>query len=476
MEIKFLIKHLSPKPKTNRAMPNCIQFKNHLVFVIIFTLISQISFAQNPNGLKDLILLAEKNYPSIAAKKAQSLGAQKDIAIQKNTILPSVDAAYQTDYATYNNITGMTFPQYIIPISGPPSTKNNFSGVFGSAASILMNWQPVTFGQRPAQINVAQQNYQLSLADESNTIYQLQLNVIAVYLNIVLADELLKVYQQNIIRTQTQLRQIRSMVVSGLKPGTDTSLYKSELSKATIDLYNLQQYRAQQQNLLGMVTGNANLAVAADSSFVQHIPGINLQDSIMVHPLILSGEQLVKVQEANKLAIKKSLMPKLSIWSTIYGRGSGIRYDGEVKSAAGLGFSRFNYGVGMQLSVPILKYVDVRLQLQKQDALIKSYQSQLQQTQLQLLHDSLDAQLVMANSIKVMKETAVQTSAANAAYRSMLSRYNAGLANFTELIQTQYALQKAETDAKQAVLNIWEALLKKASAEGDVNVFLKEVK
>ena len=38
-----------------------------------------------------------------------------------------------------------------------------------------MNWQPVTFGQRPAQRNVAQQNYQLSLADESNTVYQLQL-------------------------------------------------------------------------------------------------------------------------------------------------------------------------------------------------------------------------------------------------------------------------------------------------------------
>lgn len=423
-----------------------------------------------------MLSLAEKNYPSIAAKKAQSLAAQKDIAIQKNTFLPSVDVAYQTDYATYNNITGMAFPQYIIPISGPPSTKNNFSGVFGSAASVLMNWQPVTFGQRPAQIDVAKQNYQLSLADESNTVYQLQLNIIAVYLNIVLADELLKVYQQNIIRTQAQLRQIRSLVVSGLKPGTDTSLYQAELSKATIDLYNLQQYRAQQQNQLGMLTGNSNLVVAADSSFVQHIPGINLQDSIIVHPLVLYGQQLVKVQEANKTAIKKSLMPKLSIWSTLYGRGSGIKYDGEVKSGAGLGFSRFNYGVGLQLSVPILKYIDVRLQLQKQDALIKSYHSQLEQTQLQLSHDSLDAQLVMSNSIKVMKETAVQTRSANAAYRSMESRYNAGLANFTELIQTQYALLKAETDAKQAILNIWEALLKKASAEGDINVFLKEVK
>lgn len=457
-------------------MSDYIRYKNYLFFAITFTFISQISYAQNLNGLKDLISLAEKNYPSIAAKKARSLATQKDIAIEKNTFLPSVDAAYQTDYATYNNITGMAFPQYLVPISGPPSTKNNFSGVFGSAASVLLNWQPITFGQRPAQINVAQQNYQLSVADESNTIYQLQLNVIAVYLNLVLSDELLKVYQENIVRTQIQLRQIRSLVISGLKPGTDTALYQAELSKATIGLYNLQQYRAEQQNQLGLLTGNTNLTVAADSSFAQQIPGINLPESIMVHPLVVFGEQLVKVQEANKSAIKKSLMPALIVWSTFYGRGSGIRYDGEVTSADGLGFSRYNYGVGLQLSVPILKYVGVRLQLQKQDALIKSYQSQLEQTQLQLLHDSLDAQLAMTNSIKVMKETAVQTNAANAAYRSMLSRYNAGLANFTELIQTQYTLLKAETDAKQAIINIWKALLQKAAAEGNVNVFLKEVK
>lgn len=68
-------------------------------------------------------MLAEKNYPSIAAKKAQTQAAPKEIEIQKNTIIPTLDAAYQADYATYNNITGMAFPQYIIPISRPPSTK-----------------------------------------------------------------------------------------------------------------------------------------------------------------------------------------------------------------------------------------------------------------------------------------------------------------------------------------------------------------
>lgn len=109
-----------------------------------------------------------------------------------------------------------------------------------------------------------------------------------------LSDELLKVYKENINRIQTQLKQIRSLVVSGIRPGTDTSLFQAELSKATIDLYNIQLYREQQQNQLVQLSGSPNVMVAADSSFVQHIPAVNLQDSILIHPLIQYGQQLVQ--------------------------------------------------------------------------------------------------------------------------------------------------------------------------------------
>jgi len=452
------------------------QFQLKLLQFIIATLVcTQCILSQTGSTLKELLEQAEKSYPSIAAKKAQTKAAEKEIQIQKNTIVPSLDAAYQADYATYNNITGMAYPQYLIPISGPPVTDNKYNGVFGSAASLLLNWQPLTFGLRNAQVNIAQQNYKLSIADESNTIFQLKLNVIAVYLNITMADELLKVYDENIARIQTQLKQISSLVVSGIKPGTDTSLFQAELSKATIDLYNIQRYHEQQQNELATLTGNTQLIIQTDSFFVQHVPSLQLQDTIVIHPLIQYNEQLIQLQQANKTAIKKSILPKLNIWSTTYARGSGISYDGTVKSIDGLGFSRYNYGAGVQLSVPILKYTDVKLQTQKQDALIKSYQSQLQQTQLQLSRDSLNAEQAINSSIKVVKETPVQLSAANAAYRSMLSRYNAGLASFADLIQAQYALIKAETDVKQSYLNVWKALLQKTAAKGDVNIFLSEL-
>lgn len=454
-------------------------FKYILTFsmVVLSTpLLAQSNGATTSLSLKEILHLAENNYPSIAVKKAQSLAASKNIAIQKNSLVPAFDAAYQVDYATYNNITGMAFPQYLVPISGPPSTKNNYSGVLGSAASLLLNWQPLTFGQRASQITVAKENYKLSLADESNTLFQLKLNIISVYLSITYSEELLKVYRENIQRISTQLRQISSLVKSGIRPGADTSLFQAELSKGNVDLYNLELYRKQQLNNLKELTGDANLNIVSDSLLAGYIPVSTSIDSIGSHPLIKYNEQLIYLQEANRKAIQKTVMPKLGIWSTAYARGSGIKYDGTVNSPDGLNFSRYNYGIGLQLSVPILQFTHTKLQVQQQNALIQGYQYQLQQTQLKLSKDSADAADAYINAIKIVKETTVQLQAATVAYKSMLSRYNAGLASFADLIQAQYALLQAETNVKQAHLNVWQALLQQTAANGNVDAFLDQIK
>ena len=74
------------------------------------------------NSLKELLQLAESNYPFLKSKALDVQAAQKNIDVSKNTITPSLDASYQLNYATYNNITGMAYPQFLVPISGPPSS------------------------------------------------------------------------------------------------------------------------------------------------------------------------------------------------------------------------------------------------------------------------------------------------------------------------------------------------------------------
>ena len=107
--------------------------------------------------LNDAIQLGEERYPLIKAKKYESIAAERNIdAVKYTSRMPAVDATYQAGFGTANNLTGIFYPYGVLPMTGPPSSGNNYTPATGSAASVLLNWQAVTFGQKEAQINVSQ--------------------------------------------------------------------------------------------------------------------------------------------------------------------------------------------------------------------------------------------------------------------------------------------------------------------------------
>src|SRR5688572_26993967 len=94
-------------------------------------LISNCALSQGQT-LPELLKQAEANYPLLKAKGFEVQARKDQVAFTKSTALPSLDAAYQLNYATYNNITGMAVGQGFVPISGPPSSDNTYNAVFGS--------------------------------------------------------------------------------------------------------------------------------------------------------------------------------------------------------------------------------------------------------------------------------------------------------------------------------------------------------
>jgi outer membrane protein TolC len=169
------------------------------------------------------------------------------------------------------------------------------------------------------------------------------------------------------------------------------------------------------------------------------------------------------------------LYPKLSLWGTAYARGSGIRYDGYVNSEDGLSFSRYNYGAGLVLSVPLLRFTNVRYQVHAQESLIKAEEERLNMVKLQLDKQNQVADVTFSNALKIAHETPSFYQSAEFSYRTLLSRYNSGLVNYADLIQAQYILIKSETDLKRAYLDAWKALLYKAATQGDITIFLNQV-
>jgi len=429
-----------------------------------------------PNAsLRSLLQLAESNYPLLKSKALDVQAAQKDVDISKSSFIPSLDAAYQAGYATYNNITGMAYPQYLIPISGPPSATNNMSGVFGSAAALLLNWQPVSFGQRQAQAAYSMAGAQYAGADAQNEIFRHKVKVINTYLDVLAISELVKVSEENLARADTNLSLIRTLVETGIKPGADSALFKSEVSKAKIDLLNTRKLKAQILINLSQLLATDSLPPFSDTSYFNKLPADFIAPDSIQNPLLSLYNSLAELNKNKRNTLAKTMMPTLGVWGTAYARGSGIEYNGHVKSIDGLAFQRYNYGLGVQLSVPLLQYARLKPQLQRQDLLIKSSQEKVNEVSLQLKKEKELASVTLSNSIAVAKETPLFYESASFSYKALLSRYQSGLANISDLIQAQYALAKALADNRAAYIEVWKAFLYKAAAVGDLNLFLQQV-
>ncbi|MBI1770510.1 MAG: TolC family protein [Bacteroidetes bacterium] len=329
---------------------------------------------------------AETNYPLLKAKKFDVQARKDMVSYTKSSALPSLDAAYQLNYATYNNITGMATGQNFVAISGPPSATNNYNGVFGSVGGLLLNWEPFTFGQRKAKIESAKAYQIYQEADESQEIFQHQIRTANAYLDVVLTNELVKVYSKNLERAEDNARIIKSLTRSDLRPGTDTSLFNAELSRAKIELLTFEKLRETQKVLLSEMLGATDYNYNVDSSFCTTLPKLIVtSDSVTKeHPLITLSKSRIAINQSEETSLARSLNPKLSFWGTGNARGSGIRYDGFVNSSDGLSFSRYNYGAGLVLSVPLLRFTTVRHQVRAQSALIQSEKEKMNLVKLQL--------------------------------------------------------------------------------------------
>ncbi len=430
---------------------------------------------QQTKTLHQLLQVAEINYPLLKSKKFLVDAAQKAVEISKNTKIPSLDAAYQMNYATYNNITGMAYPQFLIPISGPPSSTNNFSGIFGSAASLLLNWQPITFGQREAQITYSQTGVKYATADLANEILQHKVKVANAYLDALTFAELDKLYQQNISRTETNLSTVKTLVANGIKAGVDSALFSAEVSKAKIDRLNIQKNKEQAIIALTQLLATEENISIADTSFFSKLPTSIIANDTSTNPLLSLYNTSIELDKAKRKSIAKTTAPTLGVWGTTYARGSGVSNTGDVKTFDGLSLQRVNYGVGVQLSVPLLQSLKIKPQLQHQDLQIKADQEKLNDITLQLKKQLETANTTMDYALKTVKEMPVLVQSSTFAYATMVSRYNAGLANYADVVQAQYNLLKAETDYKTAYMAAWKTLLYQAAIKGDINLFLNQV-
>lgn len=448
-----------------------------LVAIITFAWTNVHSQTQVP--IKQLLETATKNYPAILAAEAQKEASGERVKSTRRTIIPDINASAQANYSTYNNLTGMFYPEYILPVSGPPSTENLNNMVWGSAAGLLMKWEPYTFGRRGNEIKAAESTYEAGVAMKSLTLLEHNVQLSSTYLDYLLALQILDVLESDRKRAEANYEQAVSLATSGLVSGVDTARFHTELSKTKIKIL-------QQQNILHEYKATLSELVAADlpknlvdSTFFRILPQL-LGDTEMIHP----REQLAiaewKTSQFQYKAEKLSWLPTLSVLGTAYGRGSGVQLSNNGTTfvdnpSDGFNINRFNYGIGVQLAIPLTQISRYQTQWKAKELEAEADKQKLEEVRLALNKQKSVADNTLITALAIAGETPVQFQDARYAYEAIQSQYQAGLITFTELIEARNELVTAEIELRRSYWEAWKALLYVAAINGNLEIFLNQL-
>lgn len=308
--------------------------------------------------------------------------------------------------------------------------------------------------------------------------------MVGAYLNLLAIQRMVFVQKQNVERAEVFLSTVQSLAGSGLKPMVDASLAKAEVSNAKIGLLRTQDKEIELSKALAMLIGTDYMAFKLDEFFSNHQPLLTHQaETTLSHPLLAHRQTLIDFSQGQIKLLRSQNLPKFSLFGVIQGRGSGFDYnyvqDNTAFSRAygdGVGIDRGNYlvGVGLTWSVSSLFRNHSKIKHQK-------YATLALQDSYNLLNRELKTQALMAddiiqNALAHKKESPIQLDAASQAYLQHVALYQNGLSNVADLTQAFYAYNRAEIDDEVASINVWQALLLRASSVDDINLFINEIK
>jgi outer membrane protein TolC len=430
---------------------------------------------QAQSQLKELLDISTANYPELKAKHLETEAAQKVVQYERSDFLPSLDGSYQMVYSTNNNITGMFFPGQILPISGPPVAENTMDFTYGSATSLLMNWSPFTFGKRESKIQSARFGQELAQHQESLAILEHQVRFTEAYLNYWAAASMAQAAEKNKDRFETNLQLSKTLVDNGLRPGVDSAQFRSLFIRSKIDYLQTQKsaesFLARVRELLGEDQKEIALDPNLERQFTSQV-----EEPMENHPLLQSSRTRTLLAYSQKTELNRSLLPDLNLWGTTFARGSAILFEGGFNDPTdGLAFSKYNYGVGFQVSVPILQFARTSKLVQRQNSLISAAEAYEMQVERALEKDRTVAKVTLEKALESAYLAPEYVQAAEYSYQALQARYDAGLINLNELVQGQADLARAEAESIKVMAEMWKALLYYAAVSGNMDFFLQNL-
>ncbi|MDQ3290251.1 MAG: TolC family protein [Bacteroidota bacterium] len=462
-------------------------FRFACTLLVLFFCCSKVKSQNKVLSLKEALETGLANYGTIKAKSNYVHASDAAVRQSQREYLPDFSVSAQHDYGTINGQNGAFygFRGLNSSSSGPPLETQNWNAAFGSLYLANVSWDFFSFGKAHEKIEVARASRQQDQSDLVQEQFQHQVRVASAYLNLQAAQRLTRSQERNLERALALKRVVVARAKNGLNPGVDSSLANAEVSNAKIALTRAKDTEQEQGNQLAQFLGVPVQNFVLDSIFITKIPvafGANTSLPAENHPVLSFYRNRVNLSQHREKYFRTFQYPTFSFFSVLQGRGSGFRYDynGSNSEAYSKSFregivpTRGNYLVGVGLVWNLISSLRVQQQVQAQQ-----FTSQALQEEYTLINQRLQAQLALAetkiqNALSNYREAPIQIQAASTAYTQKSVLYTNGLATIVDITQALYSLNRAEIDRDIANSNVWQALLLKAAATGDLDLFTSE--
>ena len=292
--------------------------------VILCVWVDVVRAQEQPQTLKlgEAVELALKNYPAIRAAKAQSQSAEAGVESVKTILLPRADLLWQQNRATRNNLFGLLLPQATLPsISGPQLDTTTLESAWGSAAGLLVSWEPFDFGLRKSQIELAKAQSKQAAAAEALTQLDVSAAAADAFLTLLAAEQTVRAAQANIERTETFAKAVGVLVTNQLRPGIDSSRAEAELAAAKNLLIQAEQTVELARANLAEAIGQPGANLSIESGKLLELPpsasppGLNFS----LHPLALAQTAAIDTVKAREKVLAHTWIPRFNWQSAVYG-------------------------------------------------------------------------------------------------------------------------------------------------------------
>ncbi|GAB3885700.1 hypothetical protein GCM10028825_13700 [Spirosoma agri] len=439
--------------------------------------------AQSLN-LNQVVEQSTRQYPFLKAKQAEISSAQRRLQASRVEYLPSLIVQDQYNYATTNSLNGSFFPNEgtAISTSGGVRPTNISQASFGSFASAAIEWRAISFGRIKANVAVADAELQRSRVDYDNELFQHQVRTIDAYLLLLINQKLVQIQLSNLDRAQTFKRVVDSGVRSGMRAGVDSSLATAEAVRARILLLESQQQEQVQRLRLSELTGQLQQAMQVDSMhFYTTLPTTAaLTDSVSPkNPVLRLFQSQIALASARSVATQRTSLPIISFVGVGNARGSGFSNQGDVfqtNQINGLGYQVSNYLVGVVARWNLTNILRVKQDYRSELFQVERSRQLFNEQQLRVNRQYQEAETQYQVALEQARQAPIQLRAARQAYNQAKSRYESGLTDLPTLLQSVLTLNRAEVDGYVATSNVWRFLLLKSAAEGDLSLFMNQVK